>query len=192
MTDDFTIYQGVDIIPYIVVTSDGTEFGDPVALDTWTAATWAAFLAPYTGPTQTPAILKHKANMTIGPDPLVSPPLAINNCIFTPLSSQDVGASAEIGQFRYECRITLGVKQYVIYPAVGLQATFSIDASLTWNPLATPSPAPRLVRLEGLPRVEPPVSATKEEISNELKTELKNTPKAPSYEHRNSKIRKNS
>jgi hypothetical protein len=146
--DDFTIYQGVDITPYVAVTSNGQASGTPIDLSGWTAATWVAYNLPLTGSSQLPLITKHEADMSVGIDPQVTPTPVIENCIFIPLSNQDLGSVEAIGQFRHELRITLGGKNYVVYPLVGVAATFTIDQSISWNVEGTP-PAPRFVKLGG-------------------------------------------
>jgi len=150
MADDFTIYQGVDITPYVAVTSNGLANGTPIDVSGWTAATWVAFSMPLTSSSQLPLITKHKTDMSVGIDPQVTPTPTTENSIFIPLSNQDLGSVGAIGQFRHELRITLGGKNYVVYPLVGVPATFTIDQSLSWTTSTTP-PAPRseFVRLGG-------------------------------------------
>jgi hypothetical protein len=147
--DDFTVYQGTDVTPYVSVTSDGTATGTPIDVSAWTAATWVAFSLPLTEE-QMPSITKHKVDMTVGIDPLLDPPSEIQNSIFFPLTNQDLGSVDLLGQYRHELRITLNSKQYVVYPLVGIAATFMIDQSISWTTSTTP-PAPRseLVRLGG-------------------------------------------
>jgi hypothetical protein len=168
MADDFTVYQGTDVTPYVSVTSDGTTTGTPIDLSNWSAATWVAFSLPLTE-AQTPSITKHKADMTVGIDPLFDPPSETQNSIFFPLTNQDLGADGIFGQYRHELRITLNSKQYVVYPLVGIAATFMVDESLSWNATTDP-PAPRLVRLGGQPRID--ITPQKEEIPKPPATHL--------------------
>ena len=136
MTDDFTIYQGVDVTPYFVVNDDT---GAPVDLSAWGAATWVADPISST----TPIILKHKADMTLGVDPDIEG-ATVENCIFVPILAADTGTAADVQQYRHELRITLNSKQIVVYPEVGTTATFLVTASLTWDPAGSPSPKPRV------------------------------------------------
>ena len=139
MTNDFTIYQGVDVTPYFVVNDDT---GAPVDLSAWSAATWVA--DPIA--TTVPIILKHQGDMTLGVDPDVDG-ATVQNCIYVPILAGDTGTAADVQQYRHELRITLSDKQIVVYPSVGTTATFLVIASLTWDPTATPSPAPRAPRV---------------------------------------------
>ena len=148
MADDFTIYQGVDITLYVAVTSNGLADGTPIDVSGWTAATWVAYNLPLTSSSQLPLIPKHKTDMSVGIDPQVTPTPSTENCIFIPLTNQDLGSVSAIGQFRHELRITLGGKNYVVYPLVNVVATFTIDQSISWNVGETP-PAPRFVKLGG-------------------------------------------
>lgn len=125
MTDDFTIYQGVDVTPYFVVNDDT---GNPVDLSAWSAATWVADSIDST----TPVIIKHKdTGMTLGVDP--EGDSAVENCIFVSILAADTGVAADVQQYRHELRITLGSKQIVVYPPVETTATFLVLTSLTWD-----------------------------------------------------------
>ena len=136
MTDDFTIYQGVDVTPYFVVNDDT---GNPVDLSAWSAATWVADPISNT----TPTITKHKSDMTLGVDPEVDG-ATVENCIFVPIAAGDTGTAVDAQQYEHELRITLNSKQIVVYPPVDTTATFLVLTSLTWDPDASPSPAPRV------------------------------------------------
>ncbi len=135
MTDDFTMYQGDDEFPYFAITD--TE-DNPIDLSSWTAATWVAVPVGST----TPAITKHQSDMTLGVDP-TNQSATVENCIFVHILPSDTGTTSGVGQFDHELRITIGGSQVVVYPTVGTRATFSVIASLSWNPGATP-PAPRI------------------------------------------------
>jgi hypothetical protein len=124
MTDDFTIYQGVDVTPYFVV-NDNT--GNPVDLAAWSAATWVADPMDSTNP----VIIKHQAAMTLGTDP--EDTSDVENCIFVPILAADTGVAADVQQYRHELRITLDSKQIVVYPPTGTTATFLVLTSLTWD-----------------------------------------------------------
>jgi hypothetical protein len=154
MTDDFEFYQGDDVVPYYVITEGGVEDGAPVDLSTIAGATWVATPAN----TTTPTLTKHLENMTLGVDPEIVGAV-IENCIFVHIYPIDMGATADIGTFRHELRITTwDALQAVVYPPVGKTATFSILPSLTWNPGVSP-PAPRLEEPEE--ELEEPVSKLK-------------------------------
>lgn len=163
MADDFTFYQGDDKIPYFVI-MDGN---DPVDLSGWSAATWVA--SPMTS--TTPIITKHKSDMTLAVDP-DDADATVKNCIFVPIVPEDTQDMVDVGQFRHELRITLGGYEVVLYPAVGTTATFSVVASLTWDPTENP-PAPRLVRMPWTP----PVRIETPEIEQETLPQLKRIPK---------------
>ena len=132
---DFEIYQGEDAIPYFVI-NDST--GAPVDVSGISAATWVADPPSST----TPTIIKHLADMTTGVDPTLVG-ATVHNCIFIPILAADTGTTDDTGVFTHELRITLGGLQTVVYPAVGVTATFTVVPSLTWNPGTSP-PAPRL------------------------------------------------
>lgn len=167
MTDDFDLYQGTDLIPYIVIT-DGS--GNPVDLTPgrgfeggWSAATWTAKNVL----TGTLTNVKHKSDtqsgstiaslpagspyLTIGIDPTITPTPTIQNCVFIYLNDADTGAltipEGKSLQFWHELSITTTspAYRYVVYPALGTKATFSVYQSDTWNPITE---APRLERID--------------------------------------------
>ena len=161
MTNDFTFYQGDDIIPYFVITDVA---GDPVDVSGTAAATWVAMTKD-----GTPIITKHLTDMSISSDPETP---TVYNCIFVPLKPGDTGAMADVGVFEHELRIELNNMEAVVYPPVGETATFTVVQSLTWNAGAIP-PAPRLER----------VVAQEKELKEEEKppvNKLRRIPKLPS------------
>ena len=168
MADDFQLWQGTNITPYYVVMDSNPPYS-PVDLTTVIAATWIAtplFTSGY-------PIIKHLADVSyplyVGTDPEYSGGgTPISNCVFVPLQPSDCGSATSVGQYNHELRITIGARQLIIYPAINTKGTFSIFASSSWNPTATP-PAPRLSGEEPwLSNEEPKARIRVRTPSNEL------------------------
>ena len=170
MANDFSFRQGKNYTHCVAITD--RRVGTPVDLTNGMSAPYTLtglsntsariILSIFSGSTpvltkdtgtgtSTPTVIFASPDLTISVNPLAT--ISTTVCTIMLAFTQTDAAILIPGSYNYEVRTILNGVQKVSYPLLNNSASFTVSSSETWNTIS------------GLPRVEPPVSAPKEEIS---------------------------
>jgi len=170
MANDFSFRQGENYTHCVAITD--RRVGTPVDLTNGMSAPYTLtglsntsariILSIFSGSTpvltkdtgtgtSTPTVIFASPDLTISVNPLAT--ISTTVCTIMLAFTQTDAAILIPGSYNYEVRTILNGVQKVSYPLLNNSASFTVSSSETWNTIS------------GLPRVEPPVSAPKEEIS---------------------------